>query len=555
VTGQIATVAIRQERDVVLARQRARQIAEFLGFDRQDQTRIATAISELARNAYQYAGGGEVAYSLEREENRAALTISVTDSGPGIDDLQTILDGGYRSPTGMGIGIVGVRRLMDRFELESKAGRGTTIVVGKPLPEGASVVAFDAATIAAEIARGVGDDPFAEMQRQNQDLVHALEEVERREQELELVNQKLEETNREVVAISAALDERAQAARVLSEVADGIVLVGLDGKIRQWNRAAALIVGRTAEQVVGKAAVEVIPGWATFAARIPVTESSTGEMSTSDVVPIEIDGRELWLAGAGVALDEGTVYAFRNVTKERTLERVRNELISTVSHELRTPLASIYGAALTLERPGLNEETRSSLLAVIVNESKRLERIADSILVASRIQEGELPVAIEAADLGCIAQEAVEAARASLPEDRTIVLTVDDPMPPVECDPEKLGQVLANLVDNAVRYSPQGGPIEISVTHGGGLARCSVRDEGLGIPAEEHERIFERFYRLDPDLQYAITGTGLGLYISRELVRLMGGRIEVRSKPGQGSTFAVELPLAAESGAIVFEPA
>jgi PAS domain S-box-containing protein len=550
VTGQIATVAIRQERDVVLARQRARQIAEFLGFDRQDQTRIATAISELARNAYQYAGGGEVAYSLEREENRAALTISVTDSGPGIDDLQTILDGGYRSPTGMGIGIVGVRRLMDRFELESKAGRGTTIVVGKPLPEGASVVAFDAATIAAEIARGVGDDPFAEMQRQNQDLVHALEEVERREQELELVNQKLEETNREVVAISAALDERAQAARVLSEVADGIVLVGLDGKIRQWNRAAALIVGRTAEQVVGKAAVEVIPGWATFAARIPVTESSTGEMSTSDVVPIEIDGRELWLAGAGVALDEGTVYAFRNVTKERTLERVRNELISTVSHELRTPLASIYGAALTLERPGLNEETRSSLLAVIVNESKRLERIADSILVASRIQEGELPVAIEAADLGCIAQEAVEAARASLPEDRTIVLTVDDPMPPVECDPEKLGQVLANLVDNAVRYSPQGGPIEISVTHGGGFARCSVRDEGLGIPPEEHERIFERFYRLDPDLRYTITGTGLGLYISRELVRLMGGRIEVRSQLGQGSTFAVELPLAAESDAI-----
>lgn len=540
-TGQIATVAIRQERDVVLARQRARQIAETLGFDRQDQTRIATAISELARNAYRYAGGGEVAYSLEREENRAALTIAVTDRGPGIDDLQTILGGGYRSATGMGIGIVGVRRLMDRFEIESDAVGGTTVVVGKLLPEGARVDTLDAAGIGAEIARGEGDDPFAEMQRQNQDLVHALEEVERREHELERVNREL--------------DERAQAARVLSEVADGIVLVGFDGKIRQWNRAAALIVGRTAEEVVGKAAVEVIPGWATFAARIPVTESPTGEMSASDVVPIEIDGRELWLSGAGVALPEGTVYAFRNVTKERTLERVRNELISTVSHELRTPLASIYGAARTLERQGLSEETRRSLLAMIVHESTRLERIADSILVASRIQEGEMPVAIEAADFGSIARETVEAVRASLPEDRTIVLTVDDPMPAVECDPEKLAQVLVNLVDNAVRYSPQGGPIEISVTHGGGLARCTVRDEGLGIPAEEQERIFERFYRLDPDLRYAITGTGLGLYISRELVRLMGGRIEVRSQLGQGSTFAIELPLAAESGAIAFEPA
>jgi PAS domain S-box-containing protein len=522
VTGQIATVAIRQERDVVLARQRARQIAEILGFDRQDQTRIATAISELARNAYQYAGGGEVVYSLEREEGRAALTITVTDRGPGIDDLQAILDGGYRSPTGMGVGIVGVRRLMDRFELETEAGRGTTVVVGKPLPDGALVGALDAATLGAEIARGGGDDPFAEMQRQNQDLVHALEEVER----------------------------RAQAARVLSEVADGIVLVGSDGKIHQWNRAAASIVGRTAEEVVGKVAVEAIPGWATFAARIPVTRIPTGETSASDVVPIEIDGRELWLSGAGVALPEGTVYAFRNVTKERTLERVRNELISTVSHELRTPLAAVCGAARTLERQGLSEETRSSLLAVIVHQSERLERIADGILVASRIQEGEMPVAIEAADLGCIVRETLESVRASLPEDRTIDLTVDDPMPAVECDPEKLGQVLANLVDNAVRYSPQGGPIEISVTHGGGFARCSVRDEGLGIPPEEHERIFERFYRLDPDLRYTITGTGLGLYISRELVRLMGGRIEVRSQLGQGSTFAVELPLAAESDAI-----
>jgi signal transduction histidine kinase len=145
--------------------------------------------------------------------------------------------------------------------------------------------------------------------------------------------------------------------------------------------------------------------------------------------------------------------------------------------------------------------------------------------------------------------------RARLPEDRTIALTVDDPMPTVECDPEKLRQVLANLIDNAVRYSPKGGPVEVSVTHGGGLARCSVRDEGLGIPAEEHERIFERFYRLDPDLRHTITGTGLGLYISRELVRLMGGRIEVRSQLEQGSTFTVELPLAGESGTIVSKPA
>jgi len=548
VTEHIASVAIRQERDVVLARRQARLIGEMLGFNRQDQTRIATATSELARNAFDYAGGGDVAYHLEREGKRTALVISVGDNGPGIDDLPAILEGSYRSATGMGIGIAGVRRLMDRFEIDTQAGRGTTIVMGKNLREGAVGARLGAAAIGAELARGAGEDPYAEMQRQNQELINAVEAVEQRERELEAVNRELADTNRSVVALYEELEERAQAARVLSEVADGIVLVGGDGTIHQWNRAAALIIGRTAEEVLGKPAAEAIPGWETFAARIPVGHSPTGE-TASGIVPLEIDGRELWLSGAGVALPEGTVYAFRNVTRERTLEHMRDELIATVSHELRTPLASVCGAALTLLRTdiSLTDEIRASLLAVIVSESARLERIAAAILVSSQLRAGELPIVIEGADLVKIATEAVAAARAALTKPRKILLTVVEEMPVVECDPERMAQVLTNLVDNAVKYSPEGGTIDVELTYADGVARYEVRDEGVGIPAEEHERIFERFYRLDPDLQSSVTGTGLGLYISRELVRLMGGKIEVRSDLGQGASFVVELPLAAES--------
>ncbi len=541
-SGQIISVAIRHERDVVLARRRARQIGEIVGFDRQDQTRIATATSELARNAYQYAGGGEVAYGLDR----MALTITVEDGGPGIDDLQAVLDGRYRSTTGMGLGIVGVRRLMDSFEIDTEAGRGTIVTIGKALPENPGGDPLDAVAIGTELARSAGDDPFAEMQRQNQDLIHAVGEVERREQELARVNQELADTNRGVLALYAELEERAQAARVLSDVADGIVLVGRDGTVRQWNTAAALIVGRSPDEVLDKPAAEVIPGWATFVARIPVSDSPTGE-TASGVVPIEVDGRELWLSGAGVALPEGPVYAFRNVTRDRTLEHMRNELIATVSHELRTPIASVSGAALTLQRTDieLSEQVRASLLGVIVSESVRLERIADSILVSSQIQAGELHVPVEGADLAQIARTAIESAQASLTQPRAIVLHVVDPLPAVECNPERLAQVLVNLVDNAVKYSPDGGAIEVRINHANGVARCTVSDEGLGIPAEEHERVFERFYRLDPDLRRTITGTGLGLYISRELMRLMGGTIELQSELGHGATFAIELPLVA----------
>jgi signal transduction histidine kinase/CheY-like chemotaxis protein len=213
----LLNLEIRVEQDVVLARQRARQLAGLLGFETQDQTRIATVVSEIARNAFQYAGGGRLEFAIETKAP-PTFVVQVSDRGPGIKDLSLILTGQYRSPTGMGVGIVGARRLMDRFEIHSAPGAGTTIVLAKELPRHAPPPAPDRlAWVSAELARGVPHDPFAELRQQNQELVQALEELNRRQDELSQANRELADTNRGVVALYAELDEKADYLRRASE--------------------------------------------------------------------------------------------------------------------------------------------------------------------------------------------------------------------------------------------------------------------------------------------------------------------------------------------------
>ncbi|HEY7426798.1 MAG TPA: ATP-binding protein [Gemmataceae bacterium] len=209
---------IRLEQDVVLARQRARQVAGLLGFERQDQTRIATVVSEIARNAFQYAGGGFIEFSIETN-TPAALVVRVSDRGPGIKDLAVILAGRYSSPTGMGVGILGARRLMDRFEIDTAEGTGTRVVLAKDLPRRAPLpTPTRLAGVAEELARRTPHDPFTELRRQNQELVQALEELKRRQDELSQVNRELADTNRGVVALYAELDEKADYLRRVSEM-------------------------------------------------------------------------------------------------------------------------------------------------------------------------------------------------------------------------------------------------------------------------------------------------------------------------------------------------
>jgi signal transduction histidine kinase/CheY-like chemotaxis protein len=215
----IIRVDVRREHDVVLARQRARQVAALFGLPASEQTRVATAVSELARNAWKYAGGGTVELSIVvPPDGRASLVVRVQDQGKGIADLAAVLEGRYVSPTGMGLGIAGSRRLVDRFDVQT-GPRGTTVTLGKDLPAGARPPGPEQIAAAAqELSRARSHDPLEELNAQNQELLRTLDELRARERDLVALNRELEDTNRGVVALYAELDEKADYLRRASEL-------------------------------------------------------------------------------------------------------------------------------------------------------------------------------------------------------------------------------------------------------------------------------------------------------------------------------------------------
>ena len=334
-------------------------------------------------------------------------------------------------------------------------------------------------------------------------------------------------------------EARAHAADALEFVDDGVFLVDRDGVVQLWNPAAARTFRVRADRAVGRHVRELIPDWETLAAQ---TRAARGMQA----VPVTVKGDERWLSASAVSFSGGTVFAFRDITDQRAVEQLRSDFVSTVSHELRTPLAAIYGAALTLQREDvrLEESQRTGLLGVISSEADRLARIVNDILWASRLDSGQMGIAIEKCDAEALTTQVAQALRAHAPDRITLDVDAEPNLPAVAADPDKLRQVLTNLVDNAIKYSPDGGHVYVLVTRSGNRIRFRVQDEGLGVPPGEQALIFEKFFRLDPQLTRGVGGTGLGLYICRELVQRMHGRIGVNSDGRSGSTFWVELPVA-----------
>ena len=363
-------------------------------------------------------------------------------------------------------------------------------------------------------------------------------------------NARLQRERRRLEAAEAAAQavaaEREQAASVLEAVGDGIFLVDGDGLVRLWNRAAALITGIRPDRARGKPVAEVFPEWNRLAERIPVADD--GSAAKAATVPVEADGAELWLSFMAVRSADGVVYAFRDLTAERRLEEQKSDFIATVSHELRTPMAAVHGAAQTLlhRNVELTPSQSRELVEMIATQAARLGKITEEVLLATQLDRGQLTVEREPVDVVELARATVDAMRQQL--NGTVVnLDVAPGTGPAAGAPDRIQQVLLNLLDNAVKYAA--GPLTVRVEATDGVVRLSVADCGPGLTLAEQDRIFEKFYRAGPQLTRPSGGTGLGLYISRELVHLMGGSLDVRSQPGAGATFVVELPRAPGSPA------
>ena len=252
-------------------------------------------------------------------------------------------------------------------------------------------------------------------------------------------------------------------------------------------------------------------------------------------LPLELDGHDLWLSFVAVQIADGVVFAFRNVTSERRLEDQKNDFVATISHELRTPMTAVYGAAVTLlRRDGqLNPDQRQELLEMIATQAARLSQITEEILLTSQLDRGKLRVGREPVHVADVVQRTVDTMRAQLPESTTIEVEIPAEVGEASGDGDRLQQVLVNLLDNAVKYG--GDRVEVRADRTNGNIRIFVADTGPGISLADRERVFEKFYRADPQLSKAPSGTGLGLYISRELTERMGGRLDLSSGEGRRS--------------------
>jgi PAS domain S-box-containing protein len=341
--------------------------------------------------------------------------------------------------------------------------------------------------------------------------------------------------------------EQQRSEAILANVADGIVAVDREGKVVLWNPAAERVTGVPQGDALGRTPMQALGR--------PL-EAGEGILGGSRLVPIRRGGEEVWLSLSEAVMTDpagavaGRIYAFRDISAERSVEQMKSDFVSTVSHELRTPLTSIYGFAETLLRQDVlfGEEERATFLRYIASESERLTAIVDRLLSVAQLDTGDMAVSLAETDVAAVVSEAVRSLEAADGPDghRIVVALADEPLA-AAADREKLGQVLAHLLDNAVRYSPAGGTVTVAARRRDDAVEVSVEDEGIGIPHAEQERIFRKFYRGDAAAGAVGAGaTGLGLFLAEGLVTAMGGRIWVDSDEGRGSTFVLELR-AAES--------
>jgi PAS domain S-box-containing protein len=337
-------------------------------------------------------------------------------------------------------------------------------------------------------------------------------------------------------------EEKERSEAILAHIADGIVAVDREESIVLWNAMAEQITGVPAAEALGRRVPDVLQ-----------RELSDGgdEPPGERQLAILRGGKEVWLslteavmldATGGVA---GRIFAFRDISGERVVDQMKSDFVATVSHELRTPLTSIYGFAETLLRGDVafSEAERATFLAYIASESERLINIVDDLLNVARLETGTLGLTLDPTDVAEVVGEVVE--RASHGNgDHRFELDLPEAEMAVEADRDKLVQIVQNLVDNALKFSPEGGRITISARRRSDTAEIRVEDEGIGISRADQGRIFTKFYRAEGVSRAGVSGTGIGLFLARGLVAAMGGRMWVESEEGEGARFIFELPIA-----------
>ncbi|MBC7930513.1 MAG: ATP-binding protein [Rubrivivax sp.] len=437
---RLGDIYIRREADIVKVRERVRRLAREMGFDATTQIKITTAVSELTRNIYEYARAGAITLSLaQRGPASTGLHITARDDGPGIDEarLRSIVRGTYRSASGLGVGLIGTRRLMDEFDIQSKPGEGTRVTVVKWLaPQQAEAARMRGDDLRGSLDADADDSALEELSRQNRDLVQVLSELEEKREQLERLNSRLEESNREIGEANAKL---------------------------------------------------------------------------------------------------------------RELSAMKEEFLALTTHDLRSPLTVISGVInfFTSGRLGDLTPEQKNMVQMMERNTQNLIELVNDLLDASKLESGTLRLETVSVDLRGLTEELREQMH-PLARDKEIALeeAIPKDLPPLRADRAKLRRILVNLLSNALKFTPKGGRIELSAERAGDFVRVSVADNGVGMAPDDVKDIFDKYTQASSRATRSEKGTGLGLYITRQLVELQGGKISVESEVGKGSTFSFTIPTA-----------
>jgi PAS domain S-box-containing protein len=346
--------------------------------------------------------------------------------------------------------------------------------------------------------------------------------------------------------------------QIIRQSGDGIVLLAGDGTVRLWNRAMERLTGVAAARAVGRSYDDLLAGHdpageaVTLAAMLDAT--GPDHPYASGEIALGGDGaQQRWLrCDHALEFDGGAwttdVVIVHDLTGLHEAERAKADFVATVSHELRTPITPIKGYVELLRSKGdsMDAELRQEILRIVAERTDHMSRLIEDLLLASRISsEGQATVVL---GLNLERSDLVEVARAATDDylrEPDCRLRLELPPEPLEvrADPLRLSQILGNLLSNAHKYSPSPLPVRLKLWRDSRWAKVSVVDRGRGIPPDELERIFDKFHRVEDPMTMTTSGTGLGLYIARELARAMGGEVEALSVPGRGSTFTLRLPL------------
>ena len=602
---RLLTLEVRLEHDVVLCRQRARQLAGAFGFDTQEQTRVATAVSEIARHAFERARGGRIEFAVETASRKTpprkgtpeqTLVITVREQGPGP------LSGEHRrDPADLGLGLAGARRLLDGVEIATRAGV-TTITARKSFP--ATVTLLSAPQLQAVVSRIAAEPPsdaLAELQLQNQELMRTMEEVHRRQEDLARVNQELADTNSGVLALYDELETLHRVGGLLAAQLDlktllqAIIDATTDLTAAPFGAFFYRDEARGAWRLQSTAgpAREVLTRLsgshgADFFGAVFMAEhgaladggaSETSSRHTSKFVdalgeafdlqscltiPVTSDSEML---GAMVfGSDRAAAFTERSeriissiaaqaavgIEKARLFEKVqgsnaaKDRFLAMLSHELRTPLNPVLAVVSSLVSDArLPAETLQDLDIVLRNV--RLEaRLIDDLLDFSRISNGKLQLQREPLDLHALVRSVVDICAEDIAAGRhQVTLSLDAPRSIVLGDSARLQQVLWNVLKNAVKFTPVSGKISIhTALTGADTITVTVADNGVGIDKAALSRIFSAFEQGEIDTTARFGGLGLGLAITKAFVEMHCGTIQAASEgPGRGTQITIELPL------------